>query len=142
MLKPLLLAAALLALSVPAQAACLDDLNALQARFDETFGEEPSGSEAAAVQPASAPGLALTGDPLNPKPAQPTTAEVPTATPTSEEVTSAMPGADASVELDVEQSTEQFTAIRDEARALSEAGNEAGCMGKIREAEKLFPAKN
>ncbi len=142
--KPLLLAVALLCGSAPAQAACIDELNKLQARFDETFGEAPPGTEATTVQPVSAKGqdLALTGDPLNPKPPAPSTAEVPTATPTSEEVTSAMPGADASVELDVEQNTQTFSTIRDEATAMSQAGNEAGCLEKLTEAEVLFPANN
>jgi predicted molibdopterin-dependent oxidoreductase YjgC len=49
--KPLLLAVALLCGSAPAQAACIDELNKLQARFDETFGEAPPGTEATTVQP-------------------------------------------------------------------------------------------
>jgi hypothetical protein len=53
-----------------------------------------------------------------------------------------MPGADASVELDVEQNTQTFSTIRDEATAMSQAGNEAGCLEKLTEAEKLFPANN
>lgn len=142
--KPLLLAAALFMPAFPAHAACIDDLNALQARFTETFSEAPSGVEAGTAQPASAArtGYALTGDPLNPKPVGPSTEEVPTATPTSEEATSVMPGADASVELDVEQNTQAFNTIRDEATALSESGDEAGCMEKLTEAEKLFPEQN
>jgi len=140
MLAKTLLATAVLSVSaLPVQAACLEEFDALQARFDQVFVEPAKGAEPSEATPV---GLALTGDPLNPKPAEPSTAEVPTATPTSEEATSVMPGADASVELEVEQNTEMFSALRQEATALSEAGNEQGCMEKLAEAEKLFPSSN
>jgi len=136
-----LLAAALLSALLgapPALAACLDDVGALRADLAALAGDEPRAAEPA---PAAATGEALTGDPLNPKPAAPTTAEAPTATPTSREAEGVMPGADASVELAAEDPRAAVATALDEAEAKAASGDEAGCMASLDKARAAMPAR-
>lgn len=139
------LVAAVLALAGPAAAACLDDADALAERIEAMAaeaeaagGRKTSDGVAESTAEVQATGLALTGDPVNPFPPQPTTAEAPRATPTAEEATGVMPGADPSVALLSEDAMIELAALRDEAVAAAEAGDEAACEAALEEARAVM----
>lgn len=125
-----------------AVADCLDDVGALTTKLEAMQTEGVVARKSAdkgpeSLQTTSGSGDALTGDPLNPNPAQPATPEVPTATPTSQEVEGVMPGADASVELVAEDLTEA-SSLRDQALMAAEAGDEQACRQMLDEAQTLM----
>ena len=138
----LLAALAVPALAGSAGAACMDDATALSVRLEPAVPDARLTSDGTPEAPGSAEpvGLALTGDPVNPYPPEPTTAEAPMATPTAEEATGVMPGADPSVELVGEETRGEVAARLEEATAAAEAGDEEACLAALEEARALMPS--
>ncbi|WP_108462905.1 hypothetical protein [Devosia naphthalenivorans] len=132
--------------TVAAHSACIDDVTSLSSELETLQSEStealPSAEAATTVTTestaASAPaGEALTGDPLNPKPGSPSTAEQATSTPTSEEGEGVMPGADASVDL-VGEELSEVAALIEQAREASTSGDENACAEAIVSAQDIM----
>lgn len=138
----LLAALSVPALAASATAACLDDATSLSASLEPAATDARLSADATPEAPGSPEpaGMALTGDPVNPHPPEPTTAEAPQATPTVEEAEGVMPGADASVELVAEETRERITARLGEAVAAAEAGDEEVCLAALEDARALMPS--
>ena len=124
-----------------AAGACLDEARSLSERLDTPAAESRPSADATPQALGTEPeaGLALTGDPVNPYPPEPATAEAPLATPAGEEATAAMPGADPSVELVGEEGRVEVAARVEEAMAAAEAGDEEACLAALERVRAAMP---
>ena len=126
----------------PATAACLDEVQTLSAQLDSMADEGRKTADTTPESPGvQTAGLALTGDPVNPFPPEPTTAEAPKATPTGEEATAVMPGADPSVSLVSEEGRAEIVVLLDEARAAASMDDEDACMTSLEAAREMVPTQ-